>query len=77
MAVTKAASDWTSVGYGVEARMDGNYLLLRVATTAEARKAAPMSKTGKTRLLGSTGGFQKLIGSDLKVSTIVTLPVGA
>jgi hypothetical protein len=36
-----------------------------------------MSKTGKTRLLGSTGGFQKLIGSDLKVSNIVTLPVGA
>lgn len=70
-------TDWTSVGDNVEAKQEGDFLMLRISTKADARKGAPVSKTGKTRLLGSTGGFQKLIGSDLKVSTIITLPVSA
>ena len=51
---------WSNHGTNVEIAQDEEYLYLRVNITDEAKASAEDSKSGKTKLLGSTGGFVKL-----------------
>jgi hypothetical protein len=44
----------------VNATMEGNTLVIKVDCSPEAVSKAPYSKSGKTKLVGSSGGFQKL-----------------
>lgn len=43
----------------VQATVEGNTLVLRVDISDEAKAKAPYSKSGKTKLVASSGGFQK------------------
>ncbi len=50
--------------YGVFARFDeaSKTLTLMIPVTADAIKAAPMSSSGKSKLVGNTAGFVKVEG---------------
>lgn len=51
-------------------------LVITVDASAAAKKAAPLSRSGKSRLLASTGGFQSVEGDqDIKISLNVTVPL--
>jgi len=52
--------------------MRGETLVIEVDCGAAARERATDSKSGKTRILATTGGFQKF--GDLGVSLNVTIP---
>lgn len=51
-------------------------IVIRVPATEAACKSAPVSNSGKTRLLASTGGFVTVSGapSGVKVGLNVTAP---
>lgn len=51
--------------------MRGETLVIEIDCGAEARARAPDSKSGKTRILASTGGFQKI--GDVSVGLNVTI----
>jgi len=52
----KSNGTWQSIGRGVEATIEGDHLVMRVPVSAAGRKAAPLSASGKNRVIGSTGG---------------------
>lgn len=52
----------------------GNELLITVPLSDAARDAAELPKSGKTRLLATTGGFVAVDGTDVKVSLNVIIP---
>jgi len=62
---------WSNHGTNVEIASDDEYLYLRVNITNEAKENAEDSKSGKTKLLGSTGGFVK-VGNGVTVSMNVS-----
>lgn len=43
----------------VNATVEGNTLVIKVDISPETIAKAPFSKSGKTKLVGSSGGFQK------------------
>lgn len=63
--------DETKIGEGVYVSKVGADLMFRVPMTAQSRQNAPISKTGKSRLLGNTGGFTAIPGTDLKCNLVV------
>ncbi len=67
-AVRVAAEAFQEVGANVFAAVEGDWLLLRVNRSAGAIAAAPMSKSGKNKLLSSTGGFTKFQGLGLSIN---------
>jgi hypothetical protein len=42
---------------------EGDEIVIRVPCTAEAAKAAPVSKSGKSRMIATTGGFAAVPGA--------------
>ena len=57
----------------VRGEMKGDNLVLTIDCSKAARDAAQPSKTGKTVILASTGGFTRF--GDIAVSLNATLPV--
>jgi hypothetical protein len=54
-------------------KVNGSKLIIEVDIDAKALKAAPLSKSGKTRLVASTGGFTNVEGlNNVKVNLSVT-----
>lgn len=56
----------------VQGKMEGDKLILTIDCSKAAREAALPSKTGKTIILASTGGFSRY--GDVSVSLNATLP---
>ncbi len=54
----------------VEAKVNGDKLILTVDISKEKRDSAPLSKSEKTKLVGSTGGFVSIggVGFSLNVN---------
>jgi hypothetical protein len=48
--------------YQMEMKIENNVLTIKVDVSDKAIKAAPMSKSGKNKLIASTGGFQDVDG---------------
>lgn len=70
------AKDFRDVGgRGVKFSHDGKFLLLAIPMTEDARKKAAMSTSGKNRLLATTGGFQTIPGTDIRVAVNATIPL--
>lgn len=46
----------------VNVSREGNTVVIRVDVSPEAIAKAPYSKSGKSKLVGSTGGFQRVDG---------------
>jgi len=60
---------------GIQMTLKGDKLVIEVDVSAKAMKTAKPSKSGKTRLVATTEGYQRVDGSDkLKVSLYVTTP---
>lgn len=59
----------------VNGEIKGDKLILTIDLSDAARKAAKPSKTGKTVILATTGGFTRF--GDVSVSLNATLPVPA
>ena len=59
----------------VQGKIEGNVLTLTIDVSKAARDAATASKSGKTRILASTGGFTRF--GDVSVSLNATLPMEA
>jgi hypothetical protein len=55
----------------INGQMRGDILVLEIDCSAEARAKAPDSKSGKTKLVASTHGFQKF--GDISVSLNATI----
>lgn len=57
----------------MQVSIKGDKLVIEVDISAKALKAAPPSKSGKTRLVANTGGFQPVDGnSKIKLNLSVT-----
>jgi hypothetical protein len=56
----------------VSCEQKGDKIILTIDASEAARKAAPESKSKKTRLLGSTNGFVRV--GDVSISVNATLP---
>lgn len=61
----------------VKCSLEKGELVIRIKADAKAMAAAPLSSTGKTRLLGSTGGAVPVPGSPIKVALNVMIPATA
>lgn len=48
----------------METEVKDNKLVITIDISPEACKAAPISKSGKSRIIASSGGFKKLPGRD-------------
>lgn len=59
----------------VYGEIKGDKLVLTIDLSPAARDAAPVSKSGKTRLVASTNGFARF--GDVQVSMNATLPLKA
>lgn len=59
----------------VQGKIEGDKLVLTIDISKAAREAASPSKSGKTVLLASTGGFTRF--GDVSVSLNATLPAPA
>lgn len=46
----------------MEMEVKDNKLVITIDISPEACKAAPVSKSGKSRIIASSGGFQKIPG---------------
>ncbi len=61
--------------FNCDVRKDGSDVLIRVKADKAAMQAAQPSKTGKTKLLGTTGGAVTVPGLDgVKVALNVMVP---
>ena len=56
----------------IQGKIEGDKLILTIDVSKAAREAAQPSKSGKTVLLASTGGFTRF--GDVAVSLNATLP---
>ena len=56
----------------VQGKMEGDKLILTIDCSKAARDAATPSKSGKTTILATTGGFTRF--GDVSVSLNATLP---
>jgi len=54
----------------MEARVEGNNLILTVPLTGTSA-----SKTGKSKMVATTGGFKPVSGTDLRYSLNVIAPL--
>ena len=61
----------TEAAYDPTAKM----LIIRIPMNPNAIQASGPSKSGKTRVLATTGGFVGVDGTDAKISLNVTLPL--
>ena len=59
----------------IKGEMKGDMLILYIDCSKEAREEAAPSKSGKTRLLATTGGFTRF--GDVSVSLNASLPLKA
>ena len=59
----------------VHGKMEGDKLILTIDCSKAAREQASLSKTGKTLILASTGGFTRF--GDVAISLNATLPLPA
>jgi len=59
----------------VTGKMEGDKLILTIDVSKAARDAAAPSKSGKTCILATTGGFTRF--GDVSVSLNATLPAKA
>lgn len=59
----------------VSGKMEGDKLILTIDCSKAAREAAAPSKSGKTLVLATTGGFTRF--GDVSVSLNATLPQAA
>jgi hypothetical protein len=59
----------------VSGKLEGDKLILTIDVSKAAREAAAPSKSGKTLVLASTGGFTRF--GDVAVSLNATLPMKA
>ena len=48
--------------HNIQAKIEGAVLVIRVAVDGATLAAAPMSKSGKSRLVASSGGFLAVDG---------------
>lgn len=76
MATKTDTQTFMPLGDGARYMIQDSTLLIAIAITPEARNGAKASKSGKTKLLASTGGFAPIPGGDgVKVGLNVTLPL--
>jgi hypothetical protein len=63
--------------FNVDYKVNGTKLLIEVDLSKKALDAAPPSSTGKTRLVGTTAGYQPvaLTGVTKKVAMALTVTV--
>lgn len=59
----------------VQGKLEGDKLILTIDVSKAAREAAQPSKSGKTTILATTGGFTRF--GDVSVSLNATLPAPA
>lgn len=59
----------------VQGEIKGDKLILTIDVSKAAKDAAAPSKTGKTRILATTGGFTRF--GDVSVSLNATVPAAA
>lgn len=59
----------------VQGKMEGDKLILTIDCSKAAKDAAQVSKSGKTLILASTGGFTRF--GDVAISLNATLPLPA
>lgn len=59
----------------VQGKIEGDKLVLTIDVSKAAREAAQPSKSGKTVILATTGGFTRF--GDVAVSLNATLPLKA
>jgi hypothetical protein len=52
----------------------GDKLILTIDIGQASREAAKLSKSGRTKLIATTGGFMACGDDDIKVSLNVTIP---
>jgi len=52
----------------VQAKREGNKLILTIDVSEQTIKNAPRSSTGKSKLIASSGGFQSVDGNGLGYS---------
>ena len=57
----------------VQAEMKGDTLVITIDTSKAARDKAQPSKSGKTKVLATTGGFTRI--GDVSISLNATLPL--
>jgi hypothetical protein len=61
----------------VKIERKGDVLHIEIACDAANRAAAAASKTGRSRVLASTGGFIPVTGKEgIKLSVLAILPLG-
>lgn len=73
--MAKDTATFIPLGQGVTYAVTDNALVLHIAMDAAAIAGAEPSKSGKTKLLASTGGFIPVPGTPgLKVGLNVTAP---
>lgn len=63
--------EWNNAGNGVQYAIDGDFLYVRVNIGEDKKAEAPDSKSGKTKVLGTTGGFIG-VGQGVKLGLNVT-----
>lgn len=59
------------IGSGVRWAQIGNYMVMAIDTGKSNRDRAPYSKSGKSKLLGSSGGYVAVPGTDLRANVVV------
>jgi hypothetical protein len=59
MSNNKASGPWSDAPEYV---IDGDYLIIRVRVDAVAVKSAPFTSTGKSKLIGSSHGWDNIPG---------------
>lgn len=59
----------------VQSKLEGDKLILTIDVSKAAREAAVASKSGKTMILATTGGFTRF--GDVAVSLNATIPAKA
>lgn len=78
MTMAKARTDMKSIGNGVSMVVEGNFLILSIPVDHATIKGAPLSSTGKSRLVASTQGWAaipepKLAG--MRLNVMVSAPI--
>jgi len=61
--------------HNVESRVEGNKLIITVDLSVAALKAAQPSASGKSRVVGTTGGFRTVDGIRTMVSFALNVTV--
>lgn len=76
--MAKARDGMKPIGHGVTWVLEGNTLIVAIPVDAQAVKGAPLSSTGKSRLVGSTGGWAAIPDPKLagfRMNVMVSAPL--